>query len=355
MLYSPEGNNPVSFNVDKANVTVNEKNGVPTVEKKIIEESEPVDKNSANIGDTVTYKTTITVAAGAKDYVLHDKMEAGLTFDLAKGVTGVGLISNGGTETTVDAGNYTVSKGTETTDACTFHVAFDQSWVETLHAGDKIVVHYEAVVNENATTGTDTNDNDTWLKYGQNSNTTHDKTETATYKIQIVKTDGGTSEGTEYKVLDGAQFELYRGSKEEANRISFIKTGSDYHVAQAGESGSTTVIEAGTPIIKGLEEGSYVLVETKAPDGYNKAADTTFTVNADNVVMNGTVRDNIFTPANGDTEGIHVINHDGSSLPSTGGMGTTILYIAGVILILGAGSALVLMNRKSSRRKKTRR
>lgn len=353
VLTSSAGTNPISFNVAAANVTVNEKNEAPTVEKKIVENGSTTDKNSVSIGDTVEFQTTIEVKAGAKNYVLHDAMEAGLTFDVSSGVTSVGLIKSGTTnEESVSASNYDTTAGDESDNACTFHVTFNQDWLDGLSAEDKIVVHYQATLNENATTGTDPNTNGTWLAFGDNSTTTHDETETYTYKFQIIKTDGGNENGTQYDVLTGAVFELYAGNSVSGTPISFVATGDGYRVAKNGESGATTEIAAGAPVITGLEAGTYTLHEKTAPTGYNKASDTTFELNADNVVVSGVIteasgdQNGTFTP-NGE-EGIQVINHDGSMLPSTGGMGTILFYALGAILVIGAVVGIVVLKRRSA-------
>ncbi|MDO5798850.1 MAG: isopeptide-forming domain-containing fimbrial protein [Eubacteriales bacterium] len=148
-------------------VTISEKNGVPSVDKKVQEDSTSAwgGSNTADIGQTVNFQTTITAQPGAQKYVLHDKMDKGLTFD------GNVTVTKGGTA--VDATNYTLKKSTDSsstiTDGCTFHVEFTPEFCNTLAENDKIIVTYSATLNENAVIAGEGNKNNTWLKYGENS------------------------------------------------------------------------------------------------------------------------------------------------------------------------------------------
>ena len=146
--------------------TIQEKNGVPSVEKKVQEDSK-VGKtddwgisNTADIGQTVNFQTTITAQPGAQNYVLHDKMEAGLTFGGTVTVT-----KNG---ENVDATNYTLKIATDSsanvTDGCTFEIVFTQSFCNTLKADEQIIVTYSATLNEKAAIAGEENKNTTKLE-----------------------------------------------------------------------------------------------------------------------------------------------------------------------------------------------
>lgn len=319
----------------KPTATVNEKNSEPTVDKKVEQGSDSFqESNTASIGDTVNFKTTITVQKGAQNYCLHDKMDAGLK--LAPETI---KIQVGGTD--VPTGNYT--KNTSPADHHAFDITFEDAYVSSLAEGTQIVVTYSAMITSAATIAGDGNINETWLSYGDSSETTHKKTQTYTYQFDLVKTD------VNKKVLTGAKFELY-DAKTEGNKIALVSEGNGvYRVADNDEKGASgfvsAVIEAGKVTIKGLGNGTYYLEETQQPEGYNKLSERKeFTIgdaNLDATVTAGTA-------GAADTYGsggVQVVNNTGSELPSTGGMGTTIFYILGGILLIGAGILLVVRKR----------
>ena len=181
-----------SLNTTDIDVIIQEKNGVPSVKKEVQEDSkvgktdEWGDSNTADIGQIVNFKTTITAQPGAQNYVLHDKMDAGLTFD----INSVQVKLKKNTETTekvVDSSNYVVkNSGLEDPNPCTFHVEFKKEFCDTLVANDQIIVTYSATLDDNGVPKQEYK-NETWLKYGDNSETTHDNTITKTYEIPVFK------------------------------------------------------------------------------------------------------------------------------------------------------------------------
>ncbi len=315
----------------KPTASVDDKNGTPTVDKKIeIYESNFADKNTAKIGDTVKFQTTITVAAGAEKYVLHDKMDKGLEL---KGDT-----------ITVDDTNAVYTSNTSPTDNDTFDIVFDDEYIKTLEAGATIVVTYEATLTKDAVVAGAGNVNDTYLSYGDGPKTTHSKTTTYTYSFDLVKTD------KDKKVLSGAEFALY-DAQTNGNKINlvFVKKEGDkniYRVATAADNPeSYAAVEVGQATITGLANGTYWLEETKQPTGYNKLTNRqSVTITDDN--NNATVTDNKWVEG-----GVQVINYTGTELPSTGGIGTVIFYIVGGILIVGAGVILVVRKRMSTEKR----
>lgn len=151
---------------------IRDKNDVPTVEKKVEKTSgENVwDKeNTAKIGDTVSYQTTISVKDGAKGYVLHDKMDAGLTLDSSSI-----KVTVDGADVTADATKCTIKTTGKTHSDCTFEIEFADSYVATL-ANKDIIVTYKATLNDAAKIVNETNKNETWLKYGNSSESVHKK------------------------------------------------------------------------------------------------------------------------------------------------------------------------------------
>ena len=140
-----------SLDTTDKEVIIQEKNGVPSVEKKVQEDSTSKweSSNTADIGQIVNFKTTITAQAGAQSYVLHDKMDKGLTFN---GDVTVKINKSGTTgETSVDSQNYEVkTEGFSSGDTCTFHVEFKQTFCDNLANGDQIIIYYSAKLNDEA-------------------------------------------------------------------------------------------------------------------------------------------------------------------------------------------------------------
>ena len=335
-----------SLDTTNPNVEMYEKNEVPVPEKKVQEDSDKHwgDSNTAQIGDTVNFKTTITAKKGAQNYVLHDQMEEGLTLDQNSITVKVGeteLIKN--KDYTLDF-NVPCQDENGNDATCDFEITFSNSYLSTITADTDIVVTYSAVLNENAEIADATNDNDTKLDYGDDSDSEWDTTTTYTFMFDIIKTD---SNG---KVLNGAKFELY-DAQTAGNKIALVKESDGvYRVATATEKNAegftSAVIEAGRATVKGLDANTtYWLEETEAPAGYNK--------------LSGRVKveienSNLTTTMNGDTwqendGGVHIINKTGAELPSTGGMGTAIFYIIGSVLVLAAVVLLIVRKRMSDR------
>lgn len=321
-----------SLTTTKPNATATEKNTEPTVEKEVKENPAGTwgEENSASIGQTIEYKTTITASDGAENYVLYDIMSEGLTY---KSVSSVQIIKNGAADSTavdVDASYYTVIPG----EGYTFRIEFAKEFTDTLEAGDRIVVKYTAVLNEKAVIYDQYNENKTWLEYGDETDTTNktpeDITKTYTYKFDLVKTNSS------YEVLTGAEFKLLDSNEEEI-KLVMVSTGV-YRVATAEEIAAdscVSVIEAGKVVINGLDNGTYYLEETKAPEGYNKLTQLV-TVVIDGANLEANMSDNVW-----DDGGVQVTNFTGNELPITGGMGTVLFVTIGSLMVIGFGVLLV--------------
>lgn len=324
-----------SLDTTNPNATIEEKNEVPVNVKTVEEDSTGNygEKNDADIGQTVNFKSTITAQAGAENYVFHDTMSAGLTYT---GVTGITL--NG---TTVDASKYTVvTEGL--TDGCTFEVRFTQAFCDTLKANDQIVISYTATLNENAVIAGDGNPNTSKVSYGDSSNTKYtpdSQTKTYTWDVDVFKY---TMNGETETALAGAKFTLSKNANG-SNPIALVSEGNNvYRVAKTGETGTVTEITTdatGKFTIKGLDADTYYLTETAAPAGYNKLSGPVTIVIGENGVVNGT------TDAPQGVDIVKVLNQTGAELPSTGGIGTTIFYVLGAVLVVGAGVVLVTKKR----------
>ena len=316
-------------------VVMEEKNEVPTNVKTVEEDSTGNygEKNDADIGQTVNFKSTITAQAGAENYVFHDTMSTGLTYT---GVTGITL--NG---TAVDASNYTVvTEGL--TDGCTFEVRFTQAFCDTLKANDQIVISYTATLNENAVIAGEGNPNTSKVSYGDSGNTKYtpdSQTKTYTWDVDVFKY---TMNGETEKALAGATFTLSKNA-DGSNPIDLVSEGNNvYRVAKTGETGTVTEITTdatGKFTIKGLDADTYYLTETVAPAGYNMLSGPVTVVIGENGVVNGT------TEAPQGVDEVKVLNQSGTELPSTGGIGTTIFYVLGAALVIVAGVLLVTRRR----------
>ncbi len=319
------------------NASINAKNGIPTIDKQVKEDSTNQwgAANTADIGQTVEYRVTINVHAGAENYVLHDVMENGLTF---KGVTAIEHVVPGVDTHTVGTDLYEVNTDpADVTDGCDFEVVFSSELCDELETNDKIVVHYEAMLNRNAVIAGAGNENAAWLTFGEGESSNEDAVTTYTYGIDIVKTDSSN------KLINGAQFRIYDAATG-GNEIKVVLTDDEtgYRRARADETGVSIVVSNGKIRVVGLDNGTYYLEETVAPDGYNKlSARQRFIVSDSN--LDAVFNDDIYSTGSG----VHVVNKTGSMLPETGGMGTLIFTLIGCIVVLGAGVILVTKKRMS--------
>lgn len=328
-------------------VTIQEKNGMPTVVKQVKEDSTDVfgSNNTADIGQTVEFQTTITAQAGAHNYVLHDKMSEGLTFDEASVTVVLKKNSEAQVTTLVSPKDYVLKTAElgETDSICAFHIEFTEEFCNSLNADDQIIVSYSATLNENAVIGDAGNNNDTWLKYGDGTDTAHSSTSTYTFKLPVFKYTG-----VEKKGLGKAKFTLKNANGSDSIQLVKVSDATEdteltYRVAKTGEENTVTEIttpSSGKFIIQGLDADTYLLTETEQPKGYNKlATPITVIIETDGKIKIDTSYVNV----------VEVENKTGTILPSTGGMGTTIIYMVGAILVIGSG--IVLLSKKKSKEK----
>lgn len=341
---------------DQDNVTVTSKEDSPTFEKKIKEKNDSTGVESGwqdgadyDINDVVPFKLQGTVpqnygAYNTYKYVFHDKMSSGLTFDASSVVVKVG-------GTAITSGYSVVTESLE--DDCTFEVRFENlKDISAVTAGCTITVEYNATLNDKAVIGSAGNPNEAELEYSNNpygdgtGKTPWDKVIAFTYQLVAKKVDKDGSS------VEGAGFTLYKWSNEE-----------DKYVAVSGEITGVTTFN-----FKGIDAGQYKLVESTVPDGYTKAEDLVFTVVAtydtenndpkfgtltikdeNKVISDG--KDKVFTVnlvAGSFTT--DVVNLTGTTLPSTGGMGTTVFYVVGGGLMAVAVVLLVTKKRMENKR-----
>lgn len=358
------------------NVTATPKSDVPEVQKKVKDINDSTDttktdwQDSADydIGDSIPFQLKATLADNVSSYttykvVFHDTLSKGLTYNKDAKVYIDGTETNGFTVTaTVNADGTT-----------TLTVSCDD--VKALGAGNSsvITVEYTAKLNENAVLGSAGNPNEVYLEYSNNPNkseegnnetgqTPKDVVIVFTYKTIINKVDSET------KPLTGAAFKLEKLIKGEDGAADTWTTVKEFAV-----DGTTTSFT-----FSGLDDGQYKLTETKTPVGYNTIDPIYFVIEA----THGETADvptlktlNAYlTDANGnkqtemkDGESVNidlgtvdltagsitttVVNKSGSELPSTGGIGTTIFYVLGGVLVLAAVVLLVTKKRMSGAEK----
>lgn len=323
-----------ALNTTAKEVNIDEKNGVPSVEKGVRNTQNGTygTSNNASIGDTVNFKTTITAQPGAQNYVLHDKMNDGLTFnntvEVKKG------------ESTVASSYYTL-KTSDFNDDCTFEIVFGQTFCDDLQKDEKITVTYSATLNENAVIAGEGNKNETWLKYGENNNleTTHPTTDTKTFEMHVFKFYIDKNDLTTEKGLADAKFTLSKNPNG-TDPIKLINKGSNtYRVAKKDETNTITEVitpDNGRFTIQGLGAGTYYLTEIQQPAGYNKlSGPVTVVIDENEKVRVG----------ESEANPVKVENKTGTVLPSTGGAGTTMIYLVGAVLVLGSGVVLVTKRR----------
>lgn len=348
--------------------TINPKAATPTSEKKVkdVNDSDGTltdwqDSADYDIGDEVPFQLKGTVAANYDSYktykfVFHDKESEGLTFKPES--------------VKVSVGNKEIKEGftvtSSTTDGDTFDVTFsDLKTISGIKAGSVITVEYKSLLNDKAKLGNTGNPNTMHLEYSNNPNdeqggetgkTPDDTVIVFTYKTIVNKVDENN------KSLSGAEFKLEK----------FVKAndGKDtYKDIQGSWTEKTLTVDEKTSSVftaKGLDDGYYRLTETKAPNNYNKLKDAIyFEITAKHDVESDTPgleefsgtdittgATTTFTFASDKEEGslsTDVINKKGSTLPETGGIGTTIFYVVGVVLMLGAGVLLITKRRMSAK------
>lgn len=309
---------------------INDKNELPTVEKKILENNVEKSENSAFIGESLTFQTTIHMQPGAQNYILHDKLDTNLQY-IDKSIQM--HANNNQNPTTSD---FTI-KTSELGDGCTFHIEFKDDYLANVTNKFDVIVTYGAVVKADAPINTALV-NDTWLTYGEN-NTESNKPQTKTYTfgIPVLKYTGTNTP------LAGAEFKLYTDSNcnDESTALKFsLNNNKKYRYdSTKGKTVLTSLEKTGRIDIEGLKEGIYYLKETKAPKGYNLLKNTVVI----RIDSNGKIYvDDSPTENAGD---VRVQNKSGTLLPSTGGAGTTMIYLVGAVLVLGSGVVLATKRR----------
>lgn len=355
------------------NVTALPKGDKPTLDKQIKHNESGawgvVGDNQ--IGDTVEFRiiTTVPHTTGytTYDYIIHDTMSAGLTSNV-KGAADVTIKVN---DTTVlDQAYYTVTVNEKNPNSFTVKVDILKAIADgKMTHNNKLYTYYTGVLNADAKIYDEgKQDNVAYLEYSNNPNDNDGKGETPekivydwTFKMVVNKVDGNGDPLTDAKFVLSKNGGLKVADMNcDDNGVPAVKTGliglvkvSDgvYRVAVAGDTDVVHVIDAGRAVIKGLDDATdYYLYETKAPAGYNLLKKPVqFEITAEYLADGSALAVNhpTVTVDNGEsstTLSANIVNNSGSTLPSTGGIGTTIFYVVGSVLVIGA--AVVLITRK---------
>lgn len=365
--------------------TLQAKKDVPEVEKKVKENVKATtetaygtqynDTADYNIGDMVPFHLIGSVPDMSNydtyKYIFHDTLDA--AFDApANADVKVYLSSD---KIKDDADSDITEKATVKVANNNITVTFDNlKTVDGVAKGMYIIVEYSAKLNSNAVIGGAGNRNSVYLEYSNNPNqsgtgdsgntgkTPEDKVVVFTYELDTTKVDKNDST----KKLKNAKFKLYRGSGEEKQYAQVTDGKLSGWIGEADGATELSSDAQGLFKVAGLDDGTYYLEETVAPDGYNKLTEPIAVVISANTTngQNWTNYDTtpltkIDVTANG-TSGtgnaetgvasIIVANAKGNTLPSTGGMGTTILYAAGAAIVLVAAFGIAFAVRRRNAR-----
>ena len=351
--------------------TISPKVGTVSSEKKVIDINDTTgattgwqDSADYDIGDMVSFQLKGVVANDYANYTVykftfHDTQSAGLTFNADSVVVKVD-------GKTITSDYSVVTNGLA--DECTFEVRFaDLKQISSVHAGSVITVEYNSTLNANATIGSAGNPNTMHLEYSNNPNdsqgsttgkTPDDTVIVFTYKTVINKVtknpnyDPNTEGSKAYIPLTGAAFKLEKKIKGADSAENTWQLVEEFTVDEQNP--------ASTFEFTGLDDGTYRLTETVTPAGYNSIEPIEFTVEAvhsdgdtpalTNLTGNKVSGEIEFkTNVPGASLSADVVNNAGTVLPETGGIGTTIFYVLGGLLVLTAVVLLVTKKRMSAK------
>lgn len=329
-------------------ITINEKNTYPSVDKTQTDKPSGTSgtNNAVNVkvGDKINYEVKVSIPGTVKpgDIIgVWDKPTKGLDFNDDVTVSPA-TVGNPATATAT-------KKDPKTGEAWRWEIKITEANVAALRGTD-VIFSFSMTVNANAVVDIG-KENESGLEYGDASGTyfepVPDKVEYKTYFASLKKIDGETED-----VLNGVVFQL----QDKNGPVFLVQSGTYYYPGSgtaSGTQGAATTNASGTIYFRGLDKDleNYVVLEISNPHpGYNMLSGTvklTLAEDTYTVVQSGTTTTTSSFERDKDSNTVQITieNNKGTVLPSTGGMGTTILYIAGAILVLGAGILLVTKRR----------
>ena len=380
------------------NVAIAPKSGKPESEKKVDDindstgtEGKSQDSADHDIGDTISYTLTAKLPSDYANYEAYylqfqDDMSKGLTLNTDSVKIFYGASDTNGTSITftkaASGSSYKETVEETTTEVgslYTYTIADLKASTYSsynLKAGDVIKITYTATLNSNAVIGEAGNPNKYRIEYSNNPNNAGDgkPTSTTPWDINIVftyKTVFNKEDGATHKPLTGADFELFKFIKSESGAETYKTVKGDWVNVTALHTGTgavnptktksthgegTDAAENAKFTFAGLDDGYYKLHETVTPPGYNSVDDVYFTITAEHDVKMDDPKLTKLEGAEGTTFTMtadraagsltsKIDNNKGSTLPETGGIGTTIFYVAGSILVLAAAILLITKRR----------
>ena len=364
-IYSPgfaavyPSNENGSWDTEGQSINVNMKSEAPGIDKTVSD-------YTYEIGQTVTYTLTVDVPdypdnAVNKKFIIADYLSNGLTLD-SSSIKFYNYSDTGedykGADITASFTDYVFGADDEHPAEGT-SPSFAKSFTGDYSIlASQVIVEYNATVNENAVVmeSEETEnglDNKVYLIYNNNPYTNNgyaeipDEERVYTYGIQVTKTGDGNEK------LPGAEFTL---KPEGGSELQFIQEDDGVYRRPLSTDGSsvartTTLVTDSNGLIqiKGLDLGTYILTETKAPEDYQLPADpTTEIVLADDADASGKPDGILNNDSDGTYEGT-VVNTKPGTLPRTGGIGTAVFTVCGILLMAGAVLLMAVVTRRKSR------
>lgn len=327
----------------------------------------PVDKTADNtevtigVGDEIPYTITTTIPKYGTEYKnktfnVYDIMSEGLALkrDEEGAIISPTIVVEGDDDGLQSPVDYSITylneddpenTGVGNGNDKTFEIKFTDAYIEQ-YAGKNVTIEYTAVVTKDAVYEVGNKAN---VEYNRKPGTTTDATPDEVIKHSFGIDLSKFIKGTE-TLLDGAEFTL---TDENGETIQFAYKEGENGTITSGNSDVKMEADGGKLVITGLKAGKYELTEVKSPEGYSlltKPIEIEIIANATTGELESAKVDGVDVVVAGIENGIipvSVYNNKGFSLPSTGGMGTYLFTIGGIVIMAGAAFALIAMKKRA--------